>query len=364
VTLHTERGVGESSLPTEEVCIAGASIHVGRGADATRLLDERWDALVSQQPIPNPTLVSAWLREMVRLTTGTPIIIVVEKDYELLAGGAFSTINIGGRRGLRIATWLGRNGRPVIGPDLLVSPKAASAGELVFKRLLSVDAHAVWLYPTALDGPAALALRRSGLWHYCLPRLEGWTVTLPPPKLETLRAKVAYRVRRAQRLGVSIEVREHADPPAVAAALERLFDLHHRRWIGRKDYSQFSHSDKARAWHRSAVSALAVRGQVRIVEVLEDRTLVASLLGLLAGSGSIFHTPATQAGGRLRGPGHLAMLTWVDAAIKAGAHSMHLGRGSGEAQGPKGSLGPTRFDSGVLLASRRWLQPKSKRGSW
>jgi hypothetical protein len=48
----------------------------------------------------------------------------------------------------------------------------------------------------------------------------------------------------------------------------------------------------------------------------------------------------------------LAMLAWVDAATEAGAEIMDLGRGSGEPEGPKGSLGPTRLPYVSLQAAR------------
>jgi Acetyltransferase (GNAT) domain len=346
-TTKTERGFSHGILGSSEI-----EVRVGRGNEAIQLLDDRWDALLARQVAPNPTLASTWLREMVNLTRGTPIVIVASTKTALLAGGAFTLISLGGRRGLRIATWLGRNGRPVILPDLLIDPDVGSAGELVFMQLLKEDAHGVWLHPTPTDGPAAKALSQVTPWVYSRPWIEGWIVKLPPPKLENLRQGVGYRLRRAQRLGASIEVRKHTDPHAIESALERLFDLHRQRWLGRKDFSHFSDTTKSRDWHRQAIAAMAARGHVRIIEVLEDHTLVASLLGLLAGRGSIFHTPATRIGGRLRGPGHVAMHAWVEAAMEAGAESMHLGRGSGEPQGPKGSLGPTRIESGFLLASR------------
>jgi len=134
--------------------------------------------------------------------------------------------------------------------------------------------------------------------------------------------------------------------------LERLFQLHRERWTGRNDVSLFSETEACRAWHRRAIAPMVSRGAVRIIELMENGELVAAILGLLAGRGAIFHTPATRIGGILRGPGHVAMLAWVDAAMKAGAEVMQLGRGSGEPEGPKGSLGPTMVDCGFLLAGR------------
>ncbi|MFC2160403.1 GNAT family N-acetyltransferase [Acidobacteriota bacterium] len=327
-------------------------VRIGRGREAIQLLDERWDDLVMKQPAPNPTLSSPWLREMALKRNGTPLIIVVDSKDGLLAGGAFSLIRKGGQRGVRIATWLGGNGRPMILPDILVAPEASYAGELVFKRLIRDEAHAVWLLPTLQEGAAAVSLRSVAPWMYSHPFLDTWIVSLPPPKLESFRKKVNYRLRRARRLGSSIEVIAHSNPSDIASALDRLFHLHKMRWRERNDVSSFSEAELYRAWHRRAVAAMASVGNVRIIETLEDGKLVASLLGLLCGRGSMFHTPATSIGGQLRGPGHVTMLAWIEEAMKSEAKVLLLGGGSGEPEGPKGSLGPTMHDCGSLLAGR------------
>ena len=44
------------------------------------------------------------------------------------------------------------------------------------------------------------------------------------------------------------------------------------------------------------------------------------------------------------------MVIWRFAAQNAGAEVMNLGRGSGEPQGPKGALGPTRHPCGIFKA--------------
>lgn len=324
----------------------GLILRVGYGQEAIRLLDARWDALLHRQRFPNPTLASRWLQARAASRRGSPLTIVAEYHDRLVAGGAFEITRLAG---FRIATWMGGNGRPSILPDIILDDDANWAGAAIFDRLLREDAHCVCLQPTWLDGPSARSLKEVDAWHMHRKAIDAWVVELPPPGHEKMQKKVAYRIRHAQRLGVHVDICIHEDAVAVQSALERLFELHSLRWKRRHDISGFSHPEAARAWYRTAVSAMAAHGCVRIVEVLESGELVASVLGLLIGSGSVFHTTATRTGGRLRGPGHLAMLAWVNSAMAAGAVSMHLGRGSCEPQSPKCALMPMKLASGLIL---------------
>jgi hypothetical protein len=127
----------------------------------------------------------------------------------------------------------------------------------------------------------------------------------------------------------------------------------------------FSTTEAQRAWHRRVVAAMAARGEVRLVEVLEDDEPVAVSLNLLAGRGALFHTTGTRVGGRLRGPGHLTMLAGVEAAMAAGGEVMNLGGTAGEPEGPKGALGPTLVPGGRLIAVRwRAAQPALEGALW
>ena len=335
---------------------------VAWGEEAIALLDERWDALVRRQPVPNPTLSATWLREMMAWERGVPFVVIVEAGDRLVGGGAFGLRRPLGPRGPRLATWLG-GGRPALTADLLTDPEVPASGGLLVDALLG-ETHAVHLVPTPLDGAAAVALRARVPWVARWHEVDGWVVALPPPKLDDLRRKVAYAKRRAARLGASVSVSVAEDPEAVAACLERLFILHRERWRGRSDEMvQFSTTEEQRAWHRRAVVAMAARGEVRLSEVFEDSELVASTLGLLAGRGALFLTPAVRVGGRLRGPGHVAMLAWVESALAAGGKVMNLGSGSGEPEGPKAALGPTLVPCGRLIAARSAAAQRALEGA-
>jgi hypothetical protein len=63
----------------------------------------------------------------------------------------------------------------------------------------------------------------------------------------------------------------------------------------------------------------------------------------------MFHTTATRLGGRLEGPGHVALLAMVEGAMEAGAEVMYLGRGP---SGPKDRMRPTLVPAGSLFVGR------------
>jgi hypothetical protein len=325
-------------------------VRVERGQNAVTLLDTRWDALMLRQSIPNPTLSAIWLREMAGWGSGTPLVIVVESRDRLVAGGAFQVVRPLGRFGPRLATYLGRNGRPVLKPDILVDPDLPDAGFLLIDALLH-EVHAVLIGPTVHDGPISVLLHERAPWLNFRSEADGWIVPLPPPTLERRQKEAAYHLRRAEKLGASVSVSVLKEPEAVLPGLDRLFVLHQQRWTGRSDESYFSATESQRTWHRHAVAAMAAHGAARLVEVFEDDQLVASSLGFIAGSGALFHTTATQVGGRLRGSGHIALLALVEAATEAGATFMYLGSGGGPG-GPKADLEPVRAPLGSFLVAR------------
>ncbi|MFT4852731.1 MAG: hypothetical protein ACJAWK_000802 [Candidatus Azotimanducaceae bacterium] len=326
-------------------------VQVATGSDVDSIFDSRWDELLHKQRIPNPVCCAAWLLASTRLQQGEPLVIVAKIGDELIAGGAFSVSTLAG---IRTARWLGGSGRPSITPDILVHPDYAEAGDMIISRL-RLESHVITLGPSQSEGIAGQVLKSQLPKVFEAPAAEGWMVELPAPKLQKLKKKNLTRLKRAIKDGVSIDVAVHADEHGIQLALERLFILHRSRWEGRSDISRFSANEFYKDWHREVLANMARRGEVRIVEVTENGKLIASVLGMIAGRGALFHTPAVYPGSVLRGAGHIAMEAWVDAAIEAGAEVMNLGRGSGEPQGPKGALGATRYKSVFLKAGRTSL---------
>jgi hypothetical protein len=327
---------------------------VAAGPDALRLLDTAWDELLLAQAKPDPTLTGGWLRHLAAAGVGEPLVVRVEAGSRLVACGALEV-----RRelaGRRVGMWLGF-GPLVFGPDILVDPRRPWAAEPAARALLeAVDA--LVLYPVPADGPLVRALARLAPWGDVSSLGVSFESPLPPPRLGDMARKVAYELRRGRRRG-SVEVAVRQEPEELAEALERLFELHAERWAGRPDaIPRFGASEAQRAWYRDALGDFARHGRVRIVEVVEGGRVVASVLGLLAGRGALFHTSATRAGSAIRRPGHVAMLAWADEAVASGATWLRLGGTGGNPEGPKRALGAEPYERvRVVVAGRRIGQP-------
>jgi len=331
---------GQLRSPLAEAATAAGrpAVDVASGVRAVDVLGAEWDALLHRQPLPSPTLSSRWLQSMASPRDGGQFIVLARRDSMLVGGGAFRTRRTGP---VRLTTWLGGTRLP----DLLEAPGGDGAAEGVLETALE-RSHALWLPHTPVGGAAWRALDAVAPWR-AAARVSpcGWMVDLPPTRLDHARHKAEYAVRRAERRGAAVAVAVWHEPEGVRAAFERLVELYRDQWRGREAMGS-RHSDVASGAdrYRELLPALAAAGSVRIVEVREDGHVAATKLGLLAGRGALFHTTATAPRANLRGPGHLAMLAWVDAAMAAGAEVMYLGRGAAEPEGPKARLGPRRLD--------------------
>jgi CelD/BcsL family acetyltransferase involved in cellulose biosynthesis len=306
-------------------------------------LDEHWDDLVDRQPLPSATLTSAWLRGL--RPTGTPVLVLVRRGDSLAAGGAFRRRRVGTAN---VATWLGGIRLPGI---LSADGDAEAAAEVIRSVLAHCDA--LWLPATPPLGPTRPALDLVAPWRRSTATTPcGWMIELPPPRLEHARARAAYALRRAERNGAAVTTCVRREEREQAQSFDRLVRLYRERWRGRESEGN-RHSDIAVEQERyhALFAALAERRKARIIEVFEDDRLVASTLGFLTGKGALFHTTATEPGGALRGPGHVAMLAWVDEAVDAGAEAMYLGRGAGEPEGPKARLGARPIELMDVLAA-------------
>ncbi len=328
----------------------GLRVHVCEADRAEELLDGRWDDLVARQPIPAPTSSAAWLRGLLELERGRPLVLALEQGDKFVAAGAFGVRKIAGSRRPCLASWLGDE--PFwYSPDLLVDPQQPELGAVLIDALLD-QVDAVHLAADA-GGTTLRALKARVPWLEIAESAEGYVLPLPPPRGEYAEKRVAYNLRRAARLGCELSLQTASEPGAVEAALERLFALHRERWRGRTDLlPTFAATDTLTDWHRRAVLALARAGGVLIVELFEDGTLVGSVLGLIHGRGALFHTIAVHPGGRLRGPGHVVLLELARQAYASGASALDLGCGAGEQNGPKARLGPERVQVVRMLAAR------------
>ena len=319
-------------------------IEVHEGRDALEALDGRWEALMDRQPLPSATMLPDWLRAA---RGGDPrcLVPLVWSHRDLVGGGAFRRERLGP---VTVATWLAG----ARFPGILADPAAPGAGAAVIRAALE-RCHVLWLPRTPGLGAALPAIEAAAPWRMVAPvRPGGYAVELPPKRLEHARGKAAYARRRAARRDAEVRTEIHADPDAVRPAFDRLVQLYRTRWSSReREGESYSDITCESERYRRVLPVLAERGRVRIVEVLESGRLVAATLGLLAGRGALFHTTATDTGGVLRGPGHIAMLAWVEEAAAAGAHRMYLGRGAGEPEGPKARLGAHEVPLADVLAA-------------
>ena len=319
-------------------------IEAASGGDAYDALGESWDTLLHDQPLPNPLLASEWLRRT-RSRASDATVVLARRGGELVAGGAFRRTRTGP---VTVGTWLGSARLP----SVLAADGEGGAAREVVEAMLD-RCHALWLPQVPDCGPTHRAVRAAAPWRRAT-RVDppGYVAAVPPPRLEHARARAAYALRRAARKGADVRVQTSTHPDEIAAAFDRLAELYAERWRGRERAgARYSDVAAAPGRYRTILPRLAAKGRVRIVEVYEGTALTASLLGLVSGRGALFHTTATRPGGALRGPGHIAMLGWVDAAAAAGAEIMYLGRGAGGPEGPKARIGADElpmFD--VLLA--------------
>lgn len=303
-------------------------LRVGRGSRAAALVDDRWDALALAQARPQAAAGREWVGAAVERAGAGALVVLAERAGRPAAAIALDVRPLTPRAGPRIGRPLGAP-RPLIGADLLVAPGDPAAGRELVR---SLRAHVAGVEATVpVSGPLATALAAVAPWRRAAAEpVMGWRLELPGQRLARRRERVAYHLRRAERLGARVEREVHAEPAAIGAALERLLDLHGERWRGRADAVPFSRHASDRDWHRRAVAAAARAGRARIAEVREDGRSVAAILLLLAGRGATLYAGAISEGGRLKGPGHVAILTAIEAAMAAGAQAVDLGRGEEE----------------------------------
>ena len=99
---------------------------------------------------------------------------------------------------------------------------------------------------------------------------EGFWLALGP---ET-RASVRRKTRKLESVGFAVRILE--DPADAERVLDRLFDLHARRWAVRDRSGNFR-DERVRRFHRRFVGSLAPHGRIRLGSVQRGEEPVASL---------------------------------------------------------------------------------------
>ena len=174
-------------------------------AEALALLDDAWDDLVRAQRRPNPTMLSGWLRAMLKGDAGELTVIRVEHERRLVAAAALSLHRPLGSAGPTLARW---PGDPSLwfDPDILVAPDHTEAGAVLVRGILR-QAHALYV-PCIADGALSRTLscwdtRALRRW----PPAEGWVAPIPLPRDAHMRTRVGKDMRQAQRKGAENAIR-------------------------------------------------------------------------------------------------------------------------------------------------------------
>jgi CelD/BcsL family acetyltransferase involved in cellulose biosynthesis len=335
---------------TIDVSSGRLQVEIARDPDALESIADEWNELVGRQPLPSPMLSTAWLSDY--MAARAPRLVLVRRGGRLVAAGAFRITRHGP---FRVATWLGGNRLP----GLLGEPDGPLDAVSRVVETIRQECEVLWLTHVNPLGPTLAAVAAALPWaRWTAVAPGGYVTPLPPTRLTHARSRAAYETRRANRKGARLTIEVSARPAEVGEAFDRLVGLYRSRWRD-DERSGDAYSDIVTEHRRYArlLPALAAENAVRIVEVLDGDHLLASLLGLVHGSGAVFHTTATDPTPAVRGPGHLAMLGWVEEATALGASVMYLGRGGGHPEGPKLRLGATELPLvDVLAAGSRSLQ--------
>ena len=311
------------------------------GPAAIAAFDQRWDALVLAQPVPNPTLLSTWLQALAVDNPAQPLTILVRRGGRLVAGGAFALHEGLSPFGWKVATWLGSS-LQLFSPDLIVDLAVPAGPELIADALLA-RVPAVYLVENPVLGLAAPAFATRAPWARAFPEQPGYRVALPSPRASRLERKSTYSIRRAERLGIEVNV-TLAEAPARSRVRSRSLLRGSREPLssGRQRGPPFA-NESAREWYRDTIGGLARESRAFLIEIQERGYLMASQLTLLAGRGALFHggsgdTPGgTPPRSRARPHAPFAPARARQGSASHGARTVC--RSAGRAERPRRALG-------------------------
>jgi CelD/BcsL family acetyltransferase involved in cellulose biosynthesis len=239
-------------------------------------LENEWDVLVRAMGRPSPYLLHGWLLAWCRHYTadGDLRVQLVRAGGKLVGAlPLFSTR----RGGLRVAQFLG--GKHSALADMLLAPGAGdeTPARLV-EHALASDHDFADLFGLPGDGPlarAAGAARVRLIERVESPVLElgaGFDSVYNAHTTSKRRGSNKRRLRQLEELG-TVQFARARTEPELRDALEEAFSLHHLRWQGRPDGSDFG-TDRGMPFQREALAALAKLGVPSIVTLrLDDRPI-------------------------------------------------------------------------------------------
>lgn len=254
-------------------------------------LAPEWDGLVLSSSRPSPFLLHGWLTAWIRefLGEGELHVETLRRDGKLVAA---LPLCVRRQRGIRRIEFLGGSESALA--DLLVSAGSGSVPAFaLIDQIGEIDHDFADLF--GLTGGSRLEQALAPGQLRLIKRVEAPVLELPDGWEAAYEKKVSSKHRYAQRrklrrlgeLG-SVEFRVSRGLEELRPALEDAFAVHHLRWEGRPDGSEFG-SVYGMAFHREALEAIAPAGIPRILTLVLDGRPIAFSYYLLLGQRMYSH---------------------------------------------------------------------------
>lgn len=239
-----------------------------------------WDELVRSMARPSPFLLHGWLAEWWR-HYGSNGTLAVQVAYEGNRLAAALPLCLRRRFGFRVLEFLG--GKKSQLADLMLAPDAdGSAAAALADRVVASDHDYADLFGMPGDSRLAAAFPADALRLIeriegpVLDLSEGWDAVYAAKLSSKARANRRRRRRGLESLG-AVEVAVARTEAELETALDEAFQVHARRWRGRRETSGFGTPTGMR-FHRAALRRLAAQDVPRLITLrLRGRAIAFSL---------------------------------------------------------------------------------------
>lgn len=298
-------------------------LHVGTLTTVEELaaLGPDWDALVGAMPRPSPFLLRAWLLPWARHYGHDHALEfhVAHRDGRLV--GALP-LCIERHLGLRRLRFPG-GPQAVLGDMLLSDGEGTDTGRALIDQISRRGGHDV-LDVYGIPGGGLLEQNANANELRVIERVEAPVIDSQGSWEDTYKANASGKRRyehrrRRRRLAEQgeLQTRVVSTPDEIDAVLEDVFRLHHARWDGRPDGSEFA-SPRGAPFQREALLTLAAEGIPRIaLTEFDGRPLAFNIYFLFARRMYVYRQafdPALSASA----PGIINMVDALEAGFEEG----------------------------------------------
>lgn len=283
-------------------------------------LAHEWDPLVLAAARPSPFMLHVWVTAWWRhYGIGNALAVITARRGSTLVG--IAPMFIRRRRGLRTCEFLGSY-ESALG-DLLIAPGEdgsvargllASLAELPFDYLDVFGAPAGGVFTQLTTDERLHHVRRVEAPVIHMP--NGWEAVYAARISSKTRSELRRRIRALDELG-TVSWTTARTPEAVAIELEDAFEVHARRWQGRRDGSTFGRAT-GHAFHREVTRALAAKDVVRMTTLRVDGRPLAFTCYLLVGRTLYCHRVAFDPAFARYAPGRATMYRAIGDASSEG----------------------------------------------